>query len=472
MSNVRTRFAPSPTGNLHIGGVRTALFSWLYAKKHQGEFILRIEDTDTQRSTEQSTHAILKNLAWLGITPTHAPIFQSDRIGHYQQMAEQLVESNQAYYCDCSETRLEQLRTAQKQQGLKPQYDRQCRERHLKPEQGKNTVIRLKTPIEGETSFHDSVYGNIKVQNKELDDLIIIRSDGSPTYNFAVVLDDIENKITHIIRGDDHINNTARQLHLYHLFDAPIPVFAHCPMVLGHDGKRLSKRHGATDVGSYRTQGFLPIAVLNYLIRLGWSSGDQELFSLEEMIELFDLNGINRASPKFDSDKFLWINQQQLHMAPKQQILTGYHEQLNALAINNTHSLNSKKIIDIYAKHLPTLQEIAQESAFLFRSITWQGDEALYQEFIAPNQDTLTFLYQALSEITDTDWHAEYIMQTIKHISKTHQLKMPQVGMPLRIALSGKKSTPDIAKIASLLGKKETLCRLNAVIENELFRTD
>ena len=463
-STVRTRFAPSPTGNLHIGGVRTALFSWLYAKKHQGEFILRVEDTDTKRSTQQSTDAILQNLDWLGLNPTHAPIFQSHRLEHYQRVAKQLVASGHAYYCDCDEERLDKLRAMQKAQNLKPQYDRKCRDRNLTPEDGKNYVIRFKTPTQGQVQFNDAVYGNNIVNNTELDDLIIIRSDGSPTYNFAVVLDDIDNQITHVIRGDDHLNNTSRQIHLYNILKTPTPQFAHCPMVLGHDGKRLSKRHGATDVGSYREQGFLPSAVLNYLVRLGWSYGDQEIFSVEEMIELFDLKDINRASPKFDTDKFLWVNQQQLKNAPKEQIMQGYEEQLAALNLKNIYNLDLQKILNLYAERFHTLQQIATESAFLFKEIEWHKNDELYQQHIVANQNTLLLIEEALKQLSSQQWQAENLMQILKDISKNNNLKMFQVGMPFRIALSGQKNTPDISHIAAILGKEQTLIRLAQVL--------
>jgi glutamyl-tRNA synthetase len=463
---VRTRFAPSPTGNLHIGGVRTALFSWLYAKKHQGEFILRIEDTDTQRSTQESTQAILRNLKWLGITPTNEPIFQSHRLERYRQVAEQLVSQGKAYYCDCDEQRLDELRTSQKAQNLKPQYDRKCRQRSLSPSNKENCVIRLKTPIEGEIHFKDLVYGDNIVNNKELDDLIIIRSDGSPTYNFAVVLDDIENQITHIIRGDDHLNNTSRQIHLYNILNAPIPQFAHCPMVLGNDGKRLSKRHGATDVGYYRQQGFLPTAVLNYLIRLGWSHGDQEIFTIDEMINLFELTAINRASPKFDLDKFLWINQQILRSTPTNELAENYQQHINKLNLQNSQNLDLNDIVELYCERCQTIEEIAAQSAFLFQQTHWENHTEIHQEHIAPNKETLTSLQQILTELPESQWNAEKIMQTIKEFSKQKQLKMFQVGMPFRVALSAQKNTPDISKIATILGKELTLSRLKHALES------
>lgn len=460
MPKVRTRFAPSPTGNLHIGGVRTALFSWLYAQKHQGEFILRIEDTDTVRSTQASTDAILKNLSWLGICPTDSPIFQSQRLSRYRHIAQQLVQSGHAYYCDCDQQRLETLRANQKKQNLKPQYDRKCRERELCPNGNQNYVIRFKTPIDGEIIFEDAVYGAINVQNKELDDLIILRGDGSPTYNFAVVVDDIDNQISHIIRGDDHLSNTSRQIHLYRILNASIPQFAHCPMILGNDGKRLSKRHGATDIGTYREQGFLPIALLNYLVRLGWSHGDQEVFSLEEMMALFDLDAINRASPKFDLNKLLWVNAQQLKQVPNQQLTTAYQEQLTQLKIKHNTPINYRSIIALYCERYPTLAQIAEESAFLFQRPKWQSDDPLYQQYIQPNQHLLSDLKHTLNTIATENWQAASIQQMLKSMLKKHTLKMPQLGMPMRVALSGKSHTPDISQIATLLGKQEALLRL------------
>lgn len=305
---VRTRFAPSPTGFLHVGGVRTALFSWLYAKRHHGEFILRIEDTDQERSTKESVRAILDGMAWLGMDYDEGPFYQTERYERYKQVAQQFLDEGKAYRCECSKERLEALRTEQLAAKEKPRYDGHCRDKNL-PISDKPFVIRFKNPEQGTVTFHDEVYGEIHVANSELDDLILVRSDGHPTYNFAVVIDDIDMKITHVIRGDDHINNTPRQINLFQALKAPIPVFAHLPMILGEDGKRLSKRHGAVSVLQFKELGVLPHALLNYLVRLGWSHGDQEIFSIKEMIECFDLKNVSRGVSSFNYEKLYWLNQ-------------------------------------------------------------------------------------------------------------------------------------------------------------------
>lgn len=305
---VRTRFAPSPTGFLHVGGVRTALFSWLYAKRHQGKFILRIEDTDRERSTDESVQAILDGMAWLGLDCDEGPFYQTKRYERYNQVAEQFLAEGKAYRCECSKERLESLREAQLAAKEKPRYDGHCRNKNLA---ASNTpfVIRFKNPDHGVVSFQDEVYGEIHINNNELDDLILVRSDGHPTYNFAVVIDDLDMNITHVIRGDDHINNTPRQINLFKALNAPIPTFAHLPMILGDDGKRLSKRHGAVSVLQFKELGVLPHALLNYLVRLGWSYGDQEIFSVEEMIAHFDLKNVSRGVSSFNYDKLYWLNQ-------------------------------------------------------------------------------------------------------------------------------------------------------------------
>ena len=305
---VRTRFAPSPTGFLHVGGVRTALFSWLYARAHQGEFILRIEDTDKERSTEPSVQAILEGMHWLGLDSDEGPFYQTDRYPRYKSIAQQMLDEGSAYRCYCTKERLEGLREGQLANKEKPRYDGHCRSKNLKA--GDTPfVVRFKNPTTGAVSFSDQVYGDIHVNNNELDDLILVRSDGNPTYNFAVVIDDWDMQITHVIRGDDHINNTPRQINLFNALNAPIPIFAHLPMILGEDGKRLSKRHGAVSVLQFKELGFLPHALLNYLVRLGWSNGDQEIFSIDEMIANFDLSNVSRGVSSFNYDKLYWLNQ-------------------------------------------------------------------------------------------------------------------------------------------------------------------
>jgi glutamyl-tRNA synthetase len=319
--SVRTRFAPSPTGYLHIGGVRTALFNWLYARHCDGTFILRIEDTDKERSTNESVQAILEGMAWMGLDYDEGPIYQSDRLERYKEVIDQLLDAGQAYRCYCTREELDKVREEQRAQGIKPRYNRKCRDVIDPTRPGVKPVIRFRNPLEGPVVFEDLVRGRISISNEELDDLVIARGDGTPTYNFAVVVDDIDMGITHVIRGDDHVNNTPRQVNIFNALDAPLPVFAHVPMIVGPDGQRLSKRHGAVSVLQYRDQGFLPEAMRNYLVRLGWSHGDQEIFSLQEMIEFFDLAQVNRAASAFDADKLKWLNQHYIKEADGERLM-------------------------------------------------------------------------------------------------------------------------------------------------------
>ena len=308
---IRTRFAPSPTGVLHLGSVRTALFCWLYARRHGGQFVLRIEDTDRERSTEENVQAILEGMDWLGLTPDEGPYFQSERLDRYQGVADQWLAEGKAYHCYCTREELDALRAAQMERGEKTRYDGRCRDRQSVPTGG-TPVVRFRNPDDGEVIVEDHVRGRVTFQNAELDDLIIIRSDGTPTYNFSVVVDDFDMKISHVIRGDDHLNNTPRQMNLLAALGVDPPDYAHLPMILGHDGAKLSKRHGAVDIREYRSQGYLPLTMLNYLVRLGWSHGNQELFSLKEMIRLFDLEDVNQSASSFNPEKLTWLNQQHI----------------------------------------------------------------------------------------------------------------------------------------------------------------
>ncbi|MEM9532700.1 MAG: glutamate--tRNA ligase, partial [Pseudomonadota bacterium] len=309
---VRTRFAPSPTGYLHVGGARTALFCYLYARRHGGEFLLRIEDTDRERSTDEYVQKILDGMHWLGLQSDHPPVYQTQRFDRYREVIQQLLDAGHAYHCYCTKEELDELRAAQEAAGEKPRYDGRYRDFSGTPPEGIPPVVRFRNPLDGSVTWEDAVKGSISVSNSELDDLIIARSDGTPTYNLTVVVDDLDMEITHVVRGDDHVNNTPRQINMYRALQAEPPVFAHLPMILGDDGARLSKRHGAVSVLAYRDEGYLSSALLNYLVRLGWSHGDQEEFSLTEMIKLFDLADVNRAAASFNTDKLRWLNQQHL----------------------------------------------------------------------------------------------------------------------------------------------------------------
>src|SRR5512143_3034880 len=316
---IRTRFAPSPTGYLHIGGARTALFSWLYARRHGGTFILRIEDTDLERSTAESVNVILEGMTWLGLEYDEGPFFQTHRFDRYKEVIKQLLDDGKAYKCYCTKDELEAMREEQMANKQKPRYDGRCRHR-TEPREGHEYVVRFRNPEEGQTIVDDRVRGRVVFSNSELDDLIIARSDGSPTYNFVVVVDDMDMKITHVIRGDDHLNNTPRQINILKALGYEPPRYAHVPMILGSDGARLSKRHGAVSVMQYRDDGFLPEALLNYLVRLGWSNGDQEIFSIDEMIRLFDVSNVHTSAAAFNPEKLLWLNQHYLKTADPQRV--------------------------------------------------------------------------------------------------------------------------------------------------------
>ena len=330
--SIRTRFAPSPTGLLHIGGVRTALFSWLYARRHGGKFILRIEDTDRERSTEAATQVILDGMQWLGLDHDEGPFYQTRRMDRYREVLAQFLQAGHAYRCYCTKEELEEMRTRQTAAKQNPRYDGTCRNRR-QPREGVDPVVRFKNPVDGNVIVEDVIHGNVAFDNGQLDDLIIARSDGTPTYNFCVVVDDMDMKVTHVIRGDDHLNNTPRQINLLRALGAQPPVYAHVPMILGADGAKLSKRHGAVSVLQYRDDGYLPEALLNYLVRLGWSHGDQEVFSVEEMQQLFDIRDVNKAASAFNPEKLLWLNQQHIMRATPERLAEFLKPQLAALGV-------------------------------------------------------------------------------------------------------------------------------------------
>ncbi|MEE4245914.1 MAG: glutamate--tRNA ligase, partial [Kangiellaceae bacterium] len=365
---VVTRFAPSPTGYLHVGGARTALYSWLHAQKYNGEFILRVEDTDLERSTAQATQAIIDGMEWLGLAHTQGPIFQTDRFDRYKEVIKQLIDQGKAYRCYCSKERLDDLRESQMQNKQKPRYDGRCRNLSVdEQDQTKPHVIRFKNPERGSVTWNDAVKGEITISNQELDDLIIARTDGSPTYNFTVVVDDMDMKITQVIRGDDHVNNTPRQINIFAALGAAIPEYAHVPMILGDDGKKLSKRHGAVSVMQYRDDGYLKEAVLNYLVRLGWSHGDQEVFSIDEMIELFDIHSINKAPSAFNTEKLNWLNQHYMKTLPVDYVAgeLQWHLEKQNLDLSNGPDVTS--LIPIFADRVQTLTELVSSIAYFYQ---------------------------------------------------------------------------------------------------------
>ncbi|MFO1207062.1 MAG: glutamate--tRNA ligase [Burkholderiales bacterium] len=462
---IRTRFAPSPTGYLHIGGARTALFSWAYARRHGGRFVLRIEDTDRERSTEASTQAILDSMAWLGLTHDEGPFYQMHRLDRYREVAEQLIREGKAYYCYATREELDTLREAQRAAGLKPRYDGRWRPEHAvgkQPPAGVEPVVRFRNPDEGTVAFDDLVKGTIAVHNGELDDLVILRADGVPTYNFGVVVDDLDMNITHVIRGDDHVNNTPRQINILHALDAPLPRFGHVPMILGHDGERLSKRHGAVSVLQYRDDGYLPESLLNCLARLGWSHGDAEIFSLEQFVAWFDLESVQRAPARFDPEKLRWINQQHLKRADDTRLAELVEPFLAADGCRLDDGPDAAGVIALVKERVATVEELADAMVYFYRRI--EPAQALRdQHYTAASASAVSMLGLSLKGV---DWNRQSIGQAIKQAAAEHRLKMPQVAMPLRVMVTGETQTPSIDAVIELIGREQVLKR----IDQELAR--
>ncbi len=455
--NVRTRFAPSPTGYLHIGGARTALFSWLYARKMGGTFILRIEDTDRERSTQESVDAILEGMDWLGLEYDEGPFYQTHRFDRYREVIQQLLDNGHAYHCYCSKDELEQMREAQMARKEKPRYDGRCFGRDDVPE-GIQPVIRFRNPQDGAVEFDDLVRGKITVSNRELDDLIIARSDGTPTYNLTVVVDDIDMNITHVIRGDDHINNTPRQINIMKALGFEPPKFAHVPMILGGDGQRLSKRHGAVSVMQYRDDGYTPQALLNYLVRLGWSHGDQEIFSREEMIALFSLEGINRAPSAFNADKLLWLNQHYIKTLPVEELekQLQWHLQAQSLDVANGPALAD--VINAQRERAKTLVDMVAISRYFYEDFDNYDENAVKKQFKA---DTAGYLQVVHDELTVlSDWAGEAIHAAIQAACEKLEVKLGKVGPALRIATTGGASSPSLEITLELIGRERTLERI------------
>lgn len=459
---VRTRFAPSPTGSLHVGSVRTALYSWLFARHHQGEFILRIEDTDQERSTAESVQAIMDGMAWLGLQHDEGPYYQTNRYDRYREIAEQLLKSGHAYRCTCSKERLETLREEQMQAREKPRYDGCCREKNL-TNPDIPYVIRFKNPLTGHVEFNDQVYGLIRVENSELDDLILVRSDGHPTYNFAVVIDDWDMQITHVIRGDDHINNTPRQINLFQALNAPVPIFAHLPMILGEDGKRLSKRHGAVNVMQFREEGILPHALLNYLVRLGWSNGDQEIFSLPEMIELFSLSSVSRGVSSFNYEKLYWLNQHYLKEAANQEVLSELAWHFEKVGLSPKQGPSLDKLVAVQAERCRTLVELCDKSHYFYQDEIAYDEDAVKKHLRPVVLPPLERLFSVLKD--EQNWTAQTLHDDISKVCEEFELNMGKIGQPLRVAVTGSSMSPAIDITLELLGKKRVLERLEYALQ-------
>ncbi len=459
---VRTRFAPSPTGSLHVGSVRTALFSWLFAKHHHGEFVLRIEDTDQDRSTQESVAAIIEGMQWLGLSYDEGPIRQTARYPRYQAMLERLLDEGKAYRCYCSKERLEALRDEQMRIKVKPRYDGTCR--NLPAGHGHGPyVVRIKTPESGMTSFEDQVYGRIDVNHQELDDLILMRQDQHPTYNFAVVVDDWDMHITHVIRGDDHINNTPRQIHIYQALGAPLPVFAHLPMILGADGKRLSKRHGAVSVLQFKEMGILPHALLNYLVRLGWSHGDQEIFSLAEMIQYFDLDKISRGVSSFNYEKLYWLNQNYQKTDPAERVAAALRYHFDQQGIDISRGPGLVDLVKVQAERCKTLVEICEKSQYFYQNSLVYDEDAVKKHLTPSIAPSLQMLFDHLQTLSD--WQEAAIHACIQEVCSACDLSMGKLAQPVRVAVTGGVVSPAIATTLVLLGQALVLNRLGHALQ-------
>ncbi len=454
---IRTRFAPSPTGMLHIGGVRTALFSWLVARRAGGVFVLRVEDTDRERSTPEAVHAIIEGLQWLGLNADEGPFYQTDRYPRYKEVIDQFLQSGHAYRCYCSKEELDAMRAAQSARKEKPRYDGRCRHGAVVRE-GVTPVVRFANPQDGQVVVRDLVHGPIVFQNAELDDLIILRSDGNPTYNFCVAVDDWDMQITHVIRGDDHINNTPRQLNLLSAMGAQAPIYAHLPMILGPDGTKLSKRHGAVSVLEYREAGFLPEALLNYLGRLGWSHGDQEIFSIDEMISLFDLSDVNKSASALNPDKMAWTNQQHMMRSTSAHLAAPLAVHLQALGVADPQMRSLDAIVLAQRERAKTLREMAEASVFFYHAPAEYEGKAAGKHLTAATLPWLQIARDALRALGG--WGALDIHQALEGLAASHAVSLGKIAQPLRVAVAGGSVSPPIDQTLAILGREEVLARL------------
>jgi glutamyl-tRNA synthetase len=458
----KTRFAPSPTGFLHVGGARTALYSWLHARANNGEFVLRIEDTDIERSTQEACDAILDGMNWLGLTWDEGPYYQTKRFDRYNEIIEQMLDNGSAYKCYCTRERVEKMREEQSAQGLQQKYDGCCR--NLAPrDTDEPFVVRFKNPVEGSVIFDDHVRGRIEISNDMLDDLIIKRTDGVPTYNFCVVVDDWDMGITCVVRGEDHINNTPRQINILKALDAPIPEYAHVSMILGDDGAKLSKRHGAVGVMQYRDDGYLPEALLNYLVRLGWSHGDQEVFSMEELKTLFKLDDINKAASAFNTDKLIWLNQHYIKSLDPVYVATHLQWHMDDQKIDISNGPALTEIVTALSERAKTLKELAASSRYFYEDFN-DFDEAQAKKHLrGVALEPLTLFNQKLSELND--WSVENIHHAIEATATELDVGMGKVGMPLRVAVTGAGQSPALDLTLFLIGKERSAQRISKAIE-------
>jgi len=456
---VRTRFAPSPTGYLHIGGARTALFSWAYARKTGGKFILRVEDTDVERSTQSSTQAILDAMAWLGLDYDEGPFYQMQRLERYGEVAGKLIDSGHAYHCYAGKEELDAMREQQRAKGMKPRYDGRWRPQNAKgrtPPPGVTPVVRFRNPDEGDVTWDDLVKGTISISNHELDDLVILRGDGVPTYNFGVVVDDWDMNMTHVIRGDDHVNNTPRQINIFNALGAPLPRFGHIPMILGADGERLSKRHGAVSVMQYPDEGYLPEALMNYLARLGWGHGDAEMFTREQFIEWFSLQAVSHSPAKFDPEKLKWLNAQYMKQADDARLAGLVAPFLRANGCDPAKGPDPSAVCALLKDRVSTIEELADAAVYFYRQLHPAG-ELRAQHYTA---DLLPAMKALREKLAAADWNRAALSVAIKQIITAHSLKMPKLAMPLRVMLAGTAHTPPIDAVLELIGREEVLRRI------------
>jgi len=461
-THIRTRFAPSPTGLLHIGGVRTALFSYAYAKRHNGQFILRVEDTDVERSTQASVDAILDGMAWLGLNADEGPFYQMQRMDRYQRVIEDLLARGLAYHCYCSKEELDAMREAQWANNEKPRYDGRWRDSNQNPPEGVAPAIRFKNPLEGSVVWQDHVKGRIEVSNTELDDLIIARSDGTPTYNFCVVVDDWDMQISHVIRGEEHINNTPRQINILAALGAPIPEYAHLPLILREDGQKLSKRRDAVGVMDFQKKGLLPEGLLNYLARLGWGHGDDEIFTLEQFVNWFDLDHVSASPAKFDLEKLNWVNHQHLKQADSARLCELVAPFLEERGLD-AHALlleQQMAIVELLKERSATLIELADHMHYFFKPKA--PNEAIAKQHL--QEDSKARLRDFVAEIEHCDWSVAEISRCMKETVAKWQVKMPQLAMPLRVAVCGVVNTPSIDQVLYLVGKDAVVQRIQSAL--------
>ncbi len=463
---VKTRFAPSPTGYLHVGGARTALYSWLYAKSQGGEFVLRIEDTDLERSTQAAVDAILEGMTWLGLEWDEGPYYQTKRFDRYNEVVDQLLAQDKAYKCYASKELLDEIRAEQEANKESPRYDAnhpKIKAANDAAKDGDPCVIRFRNPKEGSVVFDDQIRGRIEIRNDQLDDLIIRRTDGSPTYNFCVVVDDIDMGISHIIRGEDHINNTPRQINIYEAIGATVPTFAHCAMILGDDGAKLSKRHGAVSVMQYRDEGYLPEALINYLVRLGWGHGDQEIFSKQEMIDLFSLNAISKSASAFNTDKLLWLNNHYIKTSEPSYVAKHLEWHFNDQGINKENGPALEEIVSLVGERCHTLVELAQQARYFYEDFAEFESGAAKKHLRGVAKEPLVLALAKIEALTE--WTTEALHQVIEQVCTELEIGMGKIGMPLRVAVTGGGQSPSVDAVMQLIGKERVIERIKLALD-------